>query len=95
MPNNRRVHIDPLTHSRDAEQERVRQSMLVDRVGDGPFLIQGYSVTSLPPAANWAASTGTDPHTSLIFIPDESGGATLAFSDGTNWLRTSDNAIVT
>ena len=31
----------------------------------------------------------------MIYVSDESGGSTPAFSDGTNWRRTSDRAIVT
>jgi hypothetical protein len=30
----------------------------------------------------------------MIYVSDESGGATMAFSDGTNWRRMSDRAIV-
>jgi len=30
----------------------------------------------------------------MIFVSDETGGATLAFSDGTNWRRVQDRAIV-
>ena len=30
----------------------------------------------------------------LIFVSNESGGAVTAFSDGTNWRRTTDRAIV-
>lgn len=30
----------------------------------------------------------------LIYVSDETGGATLAFSDGTNWRRVQDRAIV-
>jgi hypothetical protein len=30
----------------------------------------------------------------LVFVSDESGGATLAFSDGAAWRRTSDRAVV-
>ena len=29
-----------------------------------------------------------------IFVIDETGGAVLAFSDGVNWLRTTDRAVV-
>jgi hypothetical protein len=31
---------------------------------------------------------------SLIFVTNESGGAVPAFSDGTNWRRVTDRAIV-
>lgn len=30
----------------------------------------------------------------MIYVSDEAGGATPAFSDGTNWRRTADRAIV-
>jgi len=30
----------------------------------------------------------------LIFVPDESGGPVPAYSDGTNWRRFSDGAII-
>lgn len=64
-----------------------------NRVGAGPFLVQGYAVANLPDATDFG-STGSDAFSAIIFVKDETGGATLAFSDGTNWLRTSDNAIV-
>lgn len=30
----------------------------------------------------------------IIYVSDETGGATLAFSDGTNWRRVQDRAVV-
>ncbi|MCB1485614.1 MAG: DUF2793 domain-containing protein [Hyphomicrobiaceae bacterium] len=30
----------------------------------------------------------------IVFVPDEAGGAVLAFSDGANWRRVTDRAIV-
>jgi hypothetical protein len=30
----------------------------------------------------------------LVYVSDESGGAVLAFSDGTHWRRSTDRAIV-
>lgn len=30
----------------------------------------------------------------MIYVSDEAGGAVLAFSDGTNWRRSTDRAIV-
>lgn len=44
-----------------------------------------YTVTTLPSA---------DPAGQLIYVSDESGGATPAFSDGTNWRRVADRAVV-
>ena len=29
----------------------------------------------------------------LIFCPDETGGATILFSDGTNWRRVQDRSV--
>ncbi len=64
------------------------------RVGEGPLLVQGYVVASLPSATINGNLGSTDPFSSLIFVSDETGGATLAFSDGTNWRRVQDRAIV-
>lgn len=53
---------------------------------DGPIRPGAYTVATIP-----AASAGAG---QLIYISDESGGATLAFSDGTDWRRVADRAIV-
>lgn len=53
---------------------------------DGPIRTKSYTVATVPTASAGAAQ--------LIYISDESGGATLAFSDGTDWRRLSDRAIV-
>ena len=45
-----------------------------------------YTVATLPSAATYARCT--------IYVSDESGGAVLAFSDGTNWRRVTDRAVV-
>ncbi len=44
-----------------------------------------YTVATLPSAAGAGA---------MIFVSDEAGGAVVAFSDGTNWRRVTDRAIV-
>lgn len=64
-----------------------------DRFGGIPFGIEGSTVANLPAASNHGATTG-NPFTSLIFVSDETGGATIAFSDGTDWRRVQDRAIV-
>ena len=46
-----------------------------------------YAVSSLPAASGRAAT--------VVYVNDESGGATMAFSDGINWRRVQDRAIVT
>lgn len=62
----------------------------IGRVLDGPqerpFRLASYTVATLPHAASWSAG--------LIYVSDESGGAVPAFSDGTNWRRVTDRAVV-
>lgn len=53
---------------------------------DGPVRPKSYTVATIPAAAAGAGQ--------LIYIADEAGGATLAFSDGTDWRRTTDRAVV-
>lgn len=61
------------------------------RLKYGPLLIAGYAKANLPSAADYG--NGSD-MSALVFVNDEIGGATLAFSDGTNWRRVQDRAIV-
>jgi hypothetical protein len=51
-----------------------------------PWQLAIYAVAALPDAAEWTGS--------LIYVSDETGGATVAFSDGTDWRRVQDRAIV-
>ena len=46
--------------------------------------VKSYAVASLPTAVAGG----------VIFVTDETGGAVLAFSDGTNWRRSTDRTIV-
>jgi hypothetical protein len=50
------------------------------------FHLPNYTVATLPTAANLGG---------FIYVTDESGGAVPAFSDGANWRRVTDRAIVT
>lgn len=45
-----------------------------------------YTVATLPGAS--------DHRYEMVFVTDESGGAVPAFSDGTNWRRVTDRAVV-
>jgi hypothetical protein len=54
----------------------------------GQLRARSYAVADLPSAA--AVSTG-----SLVFVTDAAGGAVLAFSNGTNWLRCDNSTTVT
>ncbi len=55
-------------------------------VTPGVFILPTHSVNNLPNPA---------PAAQVIYVSDESGGAVMAFSDGTNWRRCTDRAIVT
>jgi len=68
-------------------QGKVVQLLPTDRaLTTRPIRHANYTVATLPAAnVNIGAS---------IFVNDESGGPTLAFSDGTNWRRVRDNQIV-
>lgn len=84
----RRPFVDKLGQmTRDAF---TRLNDLIARTGGergealGP--LPSYTVATLPSAAN-------NPR-ALIYVSDESGGATIAFSDSTNWRRVQDRAVV-
>ena len=60
--------------------QRLNDYLLGDQVR-----LPSYTVSALP-------SVPPDP--GMIFVSDEAGGAVPAFSDGTNWRRCTDRAIV-
>lgn len=65
---------------------------IYNRLGkNGPFPVRGYSVSGLPDATEYG---DTSSFSTLIYVYDETGGAVLAFSDGTNWRRVTDRAVV-
>lgn len=45
-----------------------------------------YTVSTLPAAATYPRG--------VVYVSNETGGATLAFSDGTNWRRVQDRNVV-
>lgn len=45
-----------------------------------------YTVAGVPAAATYPRG--------VIYVSNETGGATLAFSDGTNWRRVQDRAVI-
>ena len=53
---------------------------------DGAIKVKTYTVATAPSAAVAAGQ--------IIYVSDESSGATLAFSDGTDWRRASDRAVI-
>lgn len=54
----------------------------------GAIRCASYTVATVPSASSNGAG-------SQIYVSDESGGATLAFSDGTDWRRVTDRAVIT
>lgn len=54
---------------------------------NGAIRCGSYTVATVPSASTRGAG-------SLIYVSNESGGAVLAFSDGTNWRRVTDRAII-
>jgi hypothetical protein len=54
---------------------------------NGPVRVGQYAKASLPVAASVGAGT-------VAYVTDASGGAQLAFSDGTDWRKISDRAVV-
>ena len=55
---------------------------------EGAIRPGSYTVAGLPNAATSGAGA-------IVFVSNAAGGSVLAFSDGTNWRRISDRAIVT
>lgn len=55
---------------------------------DAHLILQAktYTVSTLPTASAYPRG--------VIYVSNETGGATLAFSDSTNWRRVQDRAIV-
>ena len=53
----------------------------------GPVRVGQYAKAALPSAATSGAGA-------MLYVTDEVGGAVLAFSDGANWRRVTDRAIV-
>jgi hypothetical protein len=51
-----------------------------------PVVLPSYPKAALPSAVDNARA--------LIYVTDEAGGAVPAFSDGTNWRRVTDRAVV-
>lgn len=54
--------------------------------GSVPVPLPSYTVATVPSAAANARA--------MIYVSNEAGGAVPAFSDGTNWRRVSDRAII-
>jgi len=67
-----------------ASELATRVGDLLDEI-DAEFQLAAYAVANLPSAS---------PAGRIVYVSDETGGATIAFSDGTNWRRAQDRSIV-
>ena len=83
----------PLIHADDTEHRRQlakRANAALPKDGTegmvNPLPLESYTVATVPTASLWDGS--------LIYVSDETGGAVPAFSDGTNWRRVTDRAVV-
>lgn len=66
--------------------EKTRVQTLAGKTFGDPPRFPEYTVATLPSAVTY--------DNGVIIVSDETGGRTLATSDGTNWRRVSDGAIV-
>jgi hypothetical protein len=57
-------------------------------------LAQTFSAPPVVPSYTVAGVPSASPAAQIAYISNEAGGAVLAFSDGTNWRRVTDRAIV-
>lgn len=53
----------------------------------GAVKVKSYTVAGVPSAATNGAGA-------MIYVSNETGGAVIAFSDGTNWRRVTDRAVI-
>lgn len=56
--------------------------------------MRAYAKANLPSAADAFSAVPRLGYSTMIFVTDESGGSVPAFTDGTNWRRVTDRAIV-
>jgi hypothetical protein len=62
------------------------QQRMNDRMLGSALILEEYIVATVPAAADW--------DNGAIIVADEAGGRTIATSDGTNWRRVSDGAVI-
>lgn len=98
MPNIRLRPQAPTEHA----DEKLHRRLIAVRANAGlpddatspmkaPLPLKEYTVATLPTASIYRQS---GQFAGLVAVSDETGGYTLAFTDGTNWRRVQDRAIV-
>ena len=80
-------HSDEKAHRRlIAKRANVGMPMDGSHPMQAPLLNREYTVSTVPTASLWEGGT--------IYVSDETGGAVIAFSDGSAWRRFTDRAVV-
>lgn len=69
-----------------AASEALRIKSDKSTVFTGPAVLPSFTVAGVPAAASYTGG--------MIYVSNETGGAVPAFSDGTNWRRVTDRAII-
>ena len=64
---------------------RLNKAVMNDG-SEGPVVLPSHLKTAMPTAATYIGG--------LIYVTNEVGGAVPAFSDGTDWRRVTDRAVV-
>ena len=62
--------------------------------GDLDYQVHRFQVPPIVPSYTVAGVPSASVAAQLAYISNESGGAVLAFSDGTNWRRVTDRAVI-
>ena len=80
------AHGDAAAHRR-LLAERVNSALPKDGTegAQAPIPLMSYAVAELPDATLWLGA--------VVYVSNETGGAVVAFSDGTNWRRVTDRAV--
>ena len=81
------VHANTKDHLRQIAQ-RANVGLPIDATHPmvAPLILADYTVATLPTASEYTNG--------MIIVSDETGGLTMAISDGTNWRRMQDRAVV-
>jgi hypothetical protein len=79
------AQIDPNTQPIDLQTGKLTRQGFQLFAALTAYQLPRYTVSTLPSPANPGR---------LIYVTNETGGAQPAFSDGTNWRRFTDRAIV-
>jgi hypothetical protein len=74
---------DPTNHNMTVGGNTTPDANCTLEIVNGPVKLTSYAVASLPTVV-----TG-----GIIYCPDETGGATILYSDGVNWRRGQDGAV--